>query len=157
MEESLAANKRGASFEKEVIRLSRQEEQFDSYCKTVLCNALIDHQRKMNRRKQKECFLEDMSSDIRYCEPNVCFSDQYTFRILDIEIAIKNLLLGAALEILSENQRDIVLLSYFLDMKDHEIAKQMHLVRRTVSYRRNCSLKKLREVMEACSNEKKEK
>lgn len=44
--------------------MSRQEEQFDSYCKAVLCNALIDYQRKMNRRKQNECFLEDYSGTL---------------------------------------------------------------------------------------------
>ena len=38
-----------------------------------------------------------------------------------MDVAVKDFLLGAALEKLDANQRDIVLLAYFLDMMDFHI------------------------------------
>ena len=42
---------------------------------------------------------------------------------------------------------DIILLSYFLDMPDSEIAKALNMVRSSVAYRRSATLKLLRELM----------
>ena len=53
--------------------------------------------------------------------------------------------LAKALRILPERKRDIVLLAYFLDMRDIEIAKQLCIVRGTVQYQRTKSLKQLKD------------
>lgn len=65
-----------------------------------------------------------------------------------MDVAVKDFLLGAALEKLDANQRDIVLLAYFLDMTDREIAEYLKLVRRTVTYRRGAILKQLKKILE---------
>lgn len=49
---------------------------------------------------------------------------------------------------LSDDKRDIVLLAYFLDMTDQEIADKLDMVRRTVQYKRAQSLKELKKEME---------
>lgn len=49
--------------------------------------------------------------------------------------------------------RDIVLLSYFLDYTDVEIAELLKTVRRTVNDQRHKALKELRERMEGKKHE----
>ena len=53
-----------------------------------------------------------------------------------------------ALTVLPDDKRDIVLLAYFLDMTDQEIADKLDMVRRTVQYKRAQSLKELKKEME---------
>ena len=56
--------------------------------------------------------------------------------------------LADALSALPDSKRDIVLLAYFLDMTDQEIADKLNLVRSTVQYRRASSLKEMKQRME---------
>lgn len=49
---------------------------------------------------------------------------------------------------LSEKKRDIILLAYFLDMTDQEIADKLDMVRYTVQRRRAKSLKELKKELE---------
>ena len=52
------------------------------------------------------------------------------------------------LTVLPDDKRDIVLLAYFLDMTNQEIADKLDMVRRTVQYKRAQSLKELKKEME---------
>jgi len=61
---------------------------------------------------------------------------------------VENEKLAEALSALPESKRDIVLLAYFLDMSDQEIADKLNLVRSTVQYRRASSLKEMKQRME---------
>ena len=45
-------------------------------------------------------------------------------------------------------KKNAILLSYFLDMSDAEIANVLNMVRRSVAYRRTSTLKLLKELME---------
>ena len=51
--------------------------------------------------------------------------EQTTFRVLDTTIKIADERLSRALEDLSQERREVILLSYLLDMKDREIAEQL--------------------------------
>lgn len=64
------------------------------------------------------------------------------------DVAIENEDLANALTVLPDDKRDIVLLAYFLDMTDQEIADKLDMVRRTVQYKRAQSLKELKKEME---------
>lgn len=75
-------------------------------------------------------------------------SDMNIFTVLNFEIGVENDLLAEALKNLSSTNRDIVLLSYFMDLSDTEIAEMLSIVRRTVQYRRKSSLNKLKKHME---------
>ena len=66
-------------------------------------------------------------------------------------MAIENEDLANALTVLPDDKRDIVLLAYFLDMTDQEIADKLDMVRRTVQYKRAQSLKELKKEMEVNS------
>ena len=75
-------------------------------------------------------------------------SEAIHFDVQGYDIAINNERLADALSALSEDKRDIVLLAYFLDMSDQEIADRLNLVRRTVQYRRASSLKEMKHRLE---------
>ena len=53
-----------------------------------------------------------------------------------------------ALKELSEEKRQIILLSYFFDMSDQKNADSLSGVRRTIQYKRSMSLKELKRIME---------
>ncbi|MBP2657036.1 MAG: sigma-70 family polymerase sigma factor [Firmicutes bacterium] len=133
------------------------QERFDSFCKKVLRNHARNYDQRLHRRREKEYFSEDICRDKKFQH---FFSvapilDNYVFRVLDIEVTVENEFLGAALQELSDDQRTIVLLAYFLNMTDREIGEYLHLIRRTVSYRRDATLKQLKKYLEDCSDEKK--
>ena len=56
-------------------------------------------------------------------------------------------LLADALAQLPEGKRDVILLSYFLEMTDREISEKLNIVHQTVSKRRLVTLKELREYL----------
>lgn len=76
----------------------------------------------------------------------LCVLDEYPseatlFDVQGYDVAISNEKLADALTALPEEKRDIILLSYFLDMTDQEIAEKLNSVRSTIQYKRtNCGL-----------------
>lgn len=83
--------------------------------------------------KQKVAFasIYAMSPSI-YLLDSVCIDDET---------------LAEAISALPVERRDIILLSYFLDMSDAEIANVLNMVRRSVAYRRTSTLKLLKKLM----------
>lgn len=71
-------------------------------------------------------------------------SEQTHFHVQGYDVAIENEDLANALTVLPDDKRDIVLLAYFLDMTDQEIADKLDMVRRTVQCKRAQSLKELK-------------
>lgn len=70
-------------------------------------------------------------------------------------IEVKDELIGEALKSLPEKKRNVILLSFFLDMTDTEIAKYMNLVRSTIHHHRTSSLIALKKIMEEIRTGKK--
>ena len=62
-------------------------------------------------------------------------------------ILIKDDRLAAALTALPQRFRDILLMYWFLEMADREIAERMNLARRTINNRRLKSYRLLKELM----------
>ena len=128
------------------------QEQFDSFCKKLLKNHARNYEKQLRRDRKRECYFEDVYKDPRlrryFSFPP--YEEAYIFRVKNTDVEVKDFHLGAALEKLDDNQRDIVLLSYFLEMTDKEIAEHLNLIRRTVSYSRGATLKQLRKFLEVC-------
>ena len=74
--------------------------------------------------------------------------DQHFFELDDIKIGIENEQLGEALDLLSEKKRKIVLLYYFMDMNEGEIADVLHVSRSTVNRQRAQALSLMKECIE---------
>ena len=70
-----------------------------------------------------------------------------TFILSGDVILIESDLLADALNALPQENRDILLMYWFLEMADREIAERMNLARRTINNRRLKSYRLLKELM----------
>ena len=59
------------------------------------------------------------------------FTDSRTFEVIGHSVCIDDETLADAISALPVDRRDIILLSYFLDMSDAEIANVLNMVRRS--------------------------
>lgn len=75
------------------------------------------------------------------------FAEDRTFDVLGYIVQIASDELAEAITSLLAEKRNIILLSYFLEMTDMEIAELLNMVRSSVAYRRTATLKLLKELM----------
>lgn len=122
---------------------------FDAFCKKVLRNEARDYLDELARQRNREISFSDLPVEVME-QLSVCddyFADDRTFDVLGNTVQIASDELAEAIAALPKQKRDIILLSYFLDMPDSEIAKVLNMVRSSVAYRRSATLKLLRELM----------
>jgi RNA polymerase sigma factor (sigma-70 family) len=124
---------------------------FDTYCKKIAKHKVSDRYRTTRRRSKKEVLFSDLSDhDVaRLATANTYFANEYAFSILGESASVSDDGLAEALRELPADRRDIVLMSYFIDMTDKEIAELLSTARRTVAYRRAAALRELRRHMES--------
>lgn len=108
---------------------------FNGYCKKVIKNEAANAHKELNRLSQKEVLFSDMSSAD---EKSLFTLDEY-FKDLDNEISIGKVsisekLLSDALLSLSEDKREIILMYYFSELKDIDIAGLLNLSRSAIQY-----------------------
>lgn len=144
----------------EQLRICKQ---FDSFCKSVIRNAMIDYKRKQSRLMEHEvCFSALSEEQLEQLEnlEQLDIAEEYReaelFQVLEYEIEVEDELLRQALHILCERNRTVILLSFFLEMTDAEIAEQMKLVRSTIQYHRASSLQKLNRIIKELKDEENE-
>ena len=144
----------------EQLRICKQ---FDSFCKTVLRNEANDYKREQKRlQKHEVCFSELNEKQLEELKVmDECIQDDWMesaemFHILEYDIEVKDELLSEALNSLSETKRSVILLSFFVELKDNEIAKQLNLVPSTIFHHKTSSLQKLKKFIEELENEKNE-
>ena len=128
---------------------------FDSYCKRILKNEAIDCFREIQKHRQREIFFSELSEKEwkqLYMEDEYDL-DTCNFQVLGYDVEVKDALIAEALNLLSDKKREVVLLAYFLDMSDTEIAKLLNLRQSTIHYHRTSSLKSLKEFLEERTNE----
>lgn len=124
--------------------------QFDRICKLALKGEAVDYHRHIAYRQKHEVLL----SELPEWKMNQMFSvDEYEaenkwFKVLGYDIEVKDTLIAEALQLLSERKREVILLSYFMDMSDAEIARKMNLVRSTVHEHRKHSLELMKKILE---------
>ena len=122
---------------------------FDAFCKKVLRNEARDYLDELARQRNREISFSDLPVEVME-QLSVCddyFADDRTFDVLGNTVQIASDELAEAIAALPKQKRDIILLSYFLDIPDGEIAKALNMVRSSVAYRRSATLKLLRELM----------
>lgn len=135
-----------SSFEQQL----RIRKQFDSFCKTLLKNEMIDYERERNYRLKHEISFSELTREelnqLKIMDEYIIESE--IFRVLSYDIEVKDELLSEALKHLPEKKRNVILLSFFMDMTDTDIAKNMNLVRSTIHHHRVSSLQALKKIME---------
>ena len=122
---------------------------FDSFCKKVLKNEARNCYKHMKWRREKEVSfselsereLEQLSTTDKY------FQTEQVFDVLGLDVIVKSEAIAQALQNLPKSNRDIILLSYFLELSDGEIGKKLDMVRSTVQYQRTRTLQELKKIM----------
>jgi len=133
--------------------------QFDRKCKLALEGERIDYERHIMYRRKHEILFSEMSEK-ESCSLFVMDEyelEKYCFQACGYDVEVKDVLLAEALKTLTERKRDVILLSYFMEMSDADIARHLQLVRSTVHEHRTRSLKLLKNMMEKSIDENKEK
>lgn len=122
---------------------------FDSFCKKVLkCEAYNGYRENSRRQKHEVTFSELPEEAMEQLAAYDRYPWEYApFAIAGDVILIENDRLADALEALPQENREILLMYWFLDMADREIAEYLHLARKTVNNRRLKSYRLLKELM----------
>ena len=124
---------------------------FNGFCKRTLKNEAISGHRENTRKLLREVTFSDLTPQ----EENQLYThDSYfaddeaekSFFVAGKEITAK--LLAEALHSLPEEKRNAVLLYYFMEMSDAEIAELHSIPRSTVQYRRTSSFELLKRYLE---------
>lgn len=126
-------------------REDRIKHVFDSFCRRVLKNAANDYYDEIRRRSKHEIPLEEC-----WDLPNTLdryFDDAQVYYVFGMKVPITNCSVVDALNALSADNRVIVLASCCIGLPDRVVAERMHLVRRTVAYRKARALSELRRVL----------
>lgn len=128
---------------------------FNGFCKRVLKYEAINHYRDTKRKLKHEVSFSDLSPQEekqlhtvdRYFEDG----DEDGYCIKGLKITSK--MLAEALHTLPKEKRQVVLMYYFLDKSDVEIAEELNIPRSTVQYRRTSSFEQLKKYLEENANE----
>lgn len=132
------------------------QHRFDRLCQMALKGEAINYYRLMDYRRKHEVMLSELSEGE---QSQLSLVDEYEvenyhFKVHSYDIKVKDVLIAEALQALSERKRNVILLAYFMEMSDADIAREMNLVRSTIHEHRTRSLDLLREIMERIKNEK---
>jgi len=135
------------------VNTERIEKQFASFCCKVIKTALIDYQRREERSKKhnvpaipisalagnenfyRASFDEIVEAHKIYIQPAQCTVD------------IKNTYLAEALNRLPDNYRNILVMTYMLDIPDREIGQAIGISHQRVSAVRKKALQDIGEII----------
>ena len=128
----------------------RIQNQFGGFCTRVLKNEANRIHNEYARQREHEKSLEEMTPEEleQIAVVDKYFQDEHVFEVLGKPVIVTGDLLAEAIVKLPDRKRDIILLSYFLGLSDHEISEHLHIVRQAVSKRRASILKELHEILE---------
>ena len=134
------------------------ERRFHAFCKAVLHNEACNYYRERKRKAKHEISFE-------YLQENTSFAlhstDEYfilqdkptAFAVNGQTVIVYSEKLAKALLCLSEGWREIILMRYYLQLNDKQIAALLGKPRTTVNYQKNAALKQLRAEMEKMKDE----
>ena len=120
--------------------------QFNALMMTVIKFTVKSRNRQFARRSKHEILFCELSDTKNLeCGTTDKYSCDYiSFEVLNFTMQISNEKLAVALYKLSSKERDVILLHYFQNMSDQEIAELYHVSRSAVYRRRSNGLKELK-------------
>ncbi|WP_161567173.1 RNA polymerase sigma factor [Acidilutibacter cellobiosedens] len=132
---------------------------FDSFCKKILKHEARDYYDELKSQRNREVSFSDLSAkemDELYTEDRYFVTEQI-FNVLGLDVIVTDDVIAGALQSLPERKRDIILLSYFLELSDREIGDKLNMLRSTVQYQRTSTLQQLKNFMEGDTYERQDK
>ena len=135
------------------------ERRFHAFCKAVLHNEACNYYRERTRKIQHEISYEYLQENTPFAPHSIdeyfVLQDKPTdFTVSGQIVTVYSEKLAKALVCLSELRREIILMRYYLQLRDKQIAALLGKPRTTVNYQKNAALKQLRKEMERMNDEK---
>ncbi len=136
----------------------RERRRFHAFCKAVLHNEACNYYRDRTRKIQHEISFEYLQENTPFASYS---TDEYfivqdnpsEFSVNGQTVIVDSKKLAKALMCLSERRREIILMRYYLQLRDKQIAALLEKPRTTVNYQKNAALKQLRKEMEKMKDE----
>ena len=127
---------------------------FEVYCKTSIDNAIMqERKRKAARAKWEQSFstLPDAALySIGRLDPEMDAAEiePVVFHVRRRRVLVNDTKLGQALSLLLPRDREIVILRYFVGMREERIARELKISRATVNRRLRNAETRMRTLME---------
>ena len=122
---------------------------FESCLKKVVRSVVKDYYKELNRRKNKEISFSELP-DVIVDKMTVWddYETDYTiFSVCGIDIRVLDDELAEALKKLPERKRNTLLMYYFLEMNNEDIAKKQNISRSDVFQNRHNSLALMKKLL----------
>ena len=127
------------------------EYSFDAFCKKAIRNFAVDAKR-IYWKKTTVTSDEDLWAS--YVK-SLMTEDSYNlnkyekiYYVNGVKVVVTNETVGEALKFIMPNKRAVLLLSFFMDYRDSDIARTLRITNSTVSYRKKQALKQLKVLLE---------
>ena len=138
----------------------RTERRFHAFCKAVLHNEACNCYRDIKRKVQHEISFEYLQENTPFAPHSMdeyfvlALQDKPTaFAVNGQTVIVDSEKIVKALLCLSEQRREIILMRYYLQLRDKQIAALLGKPRTTVNYQKNAALKQLRKEMEKMNDD----
>ena len=135
--------------------ITYQKQTFDAYFKKLIRNEAIDAHAELDTQADREISFSELPLDnlSQFAVEDAYDLETMTFSVLDQDVDVRSYLLGHLLASLPPHRRNLILMSYFLDMTEPQIGQALNLKTSTVNYRKNNALCRLRQILEVLDNE----
>ena len=141
------------------IRKQREHE-FDALVKIAFRNERINFLHSIFQEMKRKSNFSEFSEEQLNKMPEMSISGEYDkvinrIPILGVTVEIEDVLLLEALKTLDEIRGNIIIMAFWLEMNDREIAEAIGYEQRNVNQYRHSAYKKLKKFMEKCGYESK--
>lgn len=136
------------------MELTKQEQdivrkKFCKYCIKVMEGEALYYLRQLKRQQEQEVCFSDLTPEERnQLSAYDDLLEMNYFQVMDTDVPVRDEDISNALKRLPERRRMIILMAFFLDMTEQEIADYYHLVQSTVHYHKAESLRILKNILE---------
>ncbi|CAK7035972.1 sigma-70 family RNA polymerase sigma factor [Tissierella sp.] len=136
------------------MELTRQEKdivrrKFCKYCIKVMEGEALYYLRQLEKQQEHDVCFSDLTPEQK--NQLSAYDDLLEinyFQVMDKDVPVRDEDISDALKKLPEQKRMIILMAFFLDMTEQEIADYYHLVQGTVHYHKTDSLRMLKDILE---------
>ena len=124
---------------------------FDAFCKKAIRNLAVDAKRiywKKTMTTSDEELLATYVKSIMTEDTYALNNYEKIYYVNGLKVVVTNETVGEALKFTMPNKRAVLLLSFFMDYRDSEIARTLRITNSTVAYRKKQALKQLKVLLE---------
>lgn len=127
------------------------EYSFDAFCKKAIRNFAVDAKRIYWKKTTVTSDEDLLASYVK----SLMTEDSYNlnkyekiYYVNGVKVVVTNETVGEVLKFIMPNKRAVLLLSFFMDYRDSDIARTLRITNSTVSYRKKQALKQLKVLLE---------